>query len=214
MFWALLSLSQSFYYAPPTPINQASNEETAFVEIINGFREGLHLQTVAGDDRLTEAAQNHAMWMSYYHVLTHVGPRPWWKSSTRMYAAGIPYGKLVGENIARGSYTAKDTFIQWFFSPEHLEGMMTPEYDHIGVSREGCASTTDESGCFWVTDFAALKEKQSFQDETHSRAEILEAAEAVIGPMNEADRSRFLNPILDQAGTATTGTDEFPKAAL
>ena len=217
MFWAFLSLSQTFYYAPPTPINQPSAEEKAFVQIINGFRSNLQIQTVVEDDRLTEAAQNHALWMSYYNVLTHSGPRPWWKSSTRMYAAGIPYGKLVGENIARGSFSAKNTFIQWFFSPAHLEGMMTPRYDHIGVSREGCTSVDTENNCFWVTDFAALSDNGNYQPVgtfAHTRAEILQAAEAVIGRMDEDDRSRFLNPAQDAGATSTEGTDEFPKAAL
>jgi uncharacterized protein YkwD len=197
MFWALLSLSQSFYYAPPTQVIQPSAEETTFVQIINDFRANLRLQPVASDERLVDAAQNHALWMSYHHLLTHVGPKPWWKSSTRMYAAGIPYGTLVGENIARGSYSAKNTFIQWFFSPEHLEGMMTPEYDHIGVSREGCEPGDAEWNCFWVTDFAELTELPNAQAQLltePSKEQIVEAAEKVIGPLDPKRKDFFLHP--------------------
>lgn len=38
---------------------------------------------------------------------------------TRMIGAGIPSDAfMTGEVIAKGSFTAKDTFLQWVFSPD------------------------------------------------------------------------------------------------
>jgi uncharacterized protein YkwD len=157
MLVALFLVFRSVVSFAPEAVADPSYEETAFVVLLNRFRTSLHLHPLVSDDRLVDAARNHAYFMSNYHVLTHYGPKPWWGAAIRMRAAGIPSGFLTGENIARGNFNAKETFIQWFFSEEHLQAMLTDEYDHIGVAREGCESNVDRGSCFWVTDFAQLQ---------------------------------------------------------
>ncbi|MBR6968039.1 MAG: SCP-like extracellular [Ruminococcus sp.] len=44
----------------------------------------------------------------------------------------VPYS-MAAENIAAGSFTAKDTFAQWKRSLNHWKSIMNPEYTHIGV---------------------------------------------------------------------------------
>ena len=181
-------------------------QEERFVEIINEFRHNLNLQKLTPESRLQEAAEGHSMFMAKYHVCTHVGPRPWWGSYDRMYAVGIPRGTHTGEVVASGSYTAENTFIQWFFSEDHLQGMLTTDYDHLGVSRFGCESEEDQNRCYWAVDFSALNDEsreiqnqkqdqdQRQTDVPFTRLQIWNAAEAVVGPLDLDKKEAFLNP--------------------
>lgn len=209
MFFILLSLilgnvqAQTQVETPVAP----SAEEIAFLQIINDFRTELNLPALEIDPRLTEAANRHAQWMANKNFLTHAGPRIGWGSWTRMYAQGIEKGTLVGENIARGSFSAKNTFIQWFFSSIHLGGMLTADYTHVGISRRGCDGIDDQKYCFWVTDFADLSEpavadefqtstcgKDHPKSYTYGDEHLIHAAEMVVGELDSEKKANFENP--------------------
>jgi hypothetical protein len=184
--------------------SQAAVEEAKFVEILNLFRAKLFLQPLQTNEKLFAAAEGHAEWMAHKRILTHAGPSLFGTCGTRIFAEGIDDETLVGENIARGSYDAKSTFIQWFFSSPHLQGMLTPEYTHIGVARRGCeepalGEKSDSWSCFWVTDFADLStEKQAgSQDRFYSDQALIQAAEDVVGELDAEDKADFENPTFE-----------------
>ncbi len=130
----------------------AEGEELEFLNILNNFRYRLSISRLNEDSILNQSSKNHAVWMAGKGRLTHSGPGIRTSSDDRIRAAGSTDWS-TGENIARGSFRAKATFQQWFFSPSHLKLMLAPRYNKIGVARAGCASESDQWNCFWVTDF-------------------------------------------------------------
>ncbi len=196
MLFLLFSLwSSPLVFAQETPLD----EERAFLNLINGFRTELKLSQLNTDSRLFDAAEGHAEWMAGKGLLTHSGPGILGSSGKRIYAEGVEQGTLVGENIARGSYSGKDTFIQWFFSPAHLGGMLNSKYTHIGIARRGCSEELNNSWyCFWVTDFADLSSVESSlvmgEEASYSDEALIQAAESVVGPLDSNDKLMFKNP--------------------
>ena len=169
------------------------------MNLINGFRTELKLSQLKTDSRLFDAAEGHADWMAGKGLLTHVGPGLLGTCGKRIYREGVEKGTLVGENIARGSFSGKNTFIQWFFSSEHLGGMLNSKYTHIGIARRGCSEELNNAWyCFWVTDFAdfSSSENSFMMDEeaTYSDEALIHAAESVVGPLDSKDKLMFKNP--------------------
>ncbi len=170
------------FCAQAADLPSRSQEEARFVTTLNAFRLHLNLGTLKRDARLDEAARKHSEWMMNYNVLTHLGPRIGWGSGTRMMAEGVDPSTLMGENVARGSADAQETFRQWLFSPGHLLAMIAPEYDHIGVSRSDCQ---EEYECFWTSDFAQLNSGLE-SDREFLVEEVAQAAEKVLGPLGDS----------------------------
>lgn len=190
----------------PEPEPAPLTETKKFLDVINQFRNDLGLEKLKQDTRLDEAARKHALWMRRWNVLTHSGPMLRMGVAARAINEGIDANVLVGENIARGSWTAKDTFKQWFFSKPHLQGMMTAEYDHIGIAREGCVENSpadlldqiaDENiswNCFWVTDFADLENNdQEVASPQITPALILKAGARILGEFTESEATPIKN---------------------
>lgn len=169
-----------------------SKDELDFLRIINLFRVNLSLTPLKVDQRLNDAAEGHSEWMMGKGILTHSGPGFTGTSATRVIAEGIDPNTLIGENIARGNYGAKETFLQWLYSPPHLLGMITPEYDHIGISRSDC-DADQPAYCFWTTDFAALNPAAETPEREFTVEEVARAAEAVVGPLGEDRENISLN---------------------
>ena len=180
-----------------------SFEEERFLLLINRFRKELNLRPLKIEARLQAAATKHNVWMHETGRFGHYGPERKDTVGTRTQAEGIAPTFLTEEIIATGSFTGKDTFLQWFFSPSHLQSMIDDDLDHVGISRTGCDESRphEEESCHWTVDFAEL-EDHSHDHSAQSQHEIfaktsslsaedvLAAGEAVVGPLDNR-KARF-----------------------
>ena len=128
------------------------SEESAFLTLINLYRDRQGVGQLAIDPTLTVAAK----WMSADLVsrvnaagdFSHtdsLGRDPF----VRMCAFGYCLNTWKGENIAAGSAAAAATFVQWRDSPGHNENMSRAEYRTIGIGR----AQGGFYGWYWTTDF-------------------------------------------------------------
>lgn len=150
-------------------------------QTLNAFRRELGLRPLRQDARLSEAARKHSDWMQGIGYLTHVGPAFGGSSFSRAMAEGVPSEARIGENIARGNFSGRETFLQWLYSPSHLGEMIDAEYDHVGIARSDCDEES-WSGCFWTMDFGQFEEREE-SARLITRGEVVRAAEAVLGPL-------------------------------
>ncbi|WP_417913305.1 CAP domain-containing protein, partial [Candidatus Electronema sp. TJ] len=82
------------------------------------------------DERLSVAAQTHAMNMAELDFFAHRG-QDGSSPSARAAAAGWPWG--AGENISAGHATAAGAIKSWMQSSGHRWNMLRAEYTHIGL---------------------------------------------------------------------------------
>lgn len=97
---------------------------------INNLRAAKGLPAYALHAALTAAANNHARWMANTGAIAHYqhdgsGPR------TRAVSAGFP-SDWISENIYRGA-SALTAWQWWLNSPTHYAGIVSPNYDKIGI---------------------------------------------------------------------------------
>ena len=98
----------------------------------NSLRAGQGLPAYSIHPALTAAAVNHARWMAENNRVDHfqfdgTGVR------TRAPNAGFP-SSWVGENIFLGSSAGPEAAWNWWLnSPVHYAGLVSPNYDMIGV---------------------------------------------------------------------------------
>ena len=97
---------------------------------INSLRAAKGLPAYALHASLTAAANNHARWMADTGEISHYqhdgsGPR------TRAVKAGFP-SNWISENIYRGA-SALTAWEWWLNSPIHYAGLVSPNYDKIGI---------------------------------------------------------------------------------
>ena len=178
-------------------------EEQNFYVLINRFRAKLHLQPLRIDPRLETAATKHNRWMVSSGNFTHAGPDKEGTVGTRTADEGIAPTNLTEEIIATGSFSGKNVFLQWFFSPDHLGSMTDDDLNYLGISRTGCdeSNPREEVNCYWTVDFAELDDLpvNSSQDQRQGQqqqqpwaktsdlteTQVLAAGEAVAGPLDE-----------------------------
>ncbi len=101
--------------------------------------------------KLRTSARLHSKDMADKNYFSHTGldgTSPF----DRMKAAGYS-GTTMGENIAAGYGTAKQTVQQWMDSPGHCENIMNPAYTHLGVGYAYNASSTYKH--YWTQNFGA-----------------------------------------------------------
>lgn len=110
----------------------AAGQDAASVLLprINSLRESKGLPGYGPYASLTAAANNHARWMADTGEIAHYqhdgsGPR------TRALNAGFP-SDWVSENIYRGA-SALTAWEWWLNSPVHYAGIVSPNYDKIGI---------------------------------------------------------------------------------
>ena len=91
---------------------------------------------------LYRAAQKHSEWMFETGTFSHTGEGGS-SHSERIQAEGYPSG-YAGENIAWG-YTSEEAVIQGWLSSDkgHCENIMNPNWEDIGIGREGNYWTMD-----------------------------------------------------------------------
>ena len=95
-----------------------SAQETAFIQLINDYRQQQGLSRLLVSDLLSDAAQKHNSDMGKYSFFSHttlasdyfaVNSTPW----ARMAACGYDFNTYRGENIAAGYSTADGVFAGW-----------------------------------------------------------------------------------------------------
>ena len=113
-------------------VTPATGQEAASVLLprINSLRASKGLPGYALHASLTAAANNHARWMADTGEIAHYqhdgsGPR------TRALNAGFP-SDWISENIYRGA-SALTAWEWWLNSPIHYAGIVSPNYDKIGI---------------------------------------------------------------------------------
>lgn len=98
----------------------------------NGLRraQGLSLLTLSLPE--LKAAWKHARRMYVEKFFSHNSP----DGKTlfdRMKDEGVKYS-MAGENIAKGTQTAQDTFTNWMNSPDHRSNLLNPAFRYHGVA--------------------------------------------------------------------------------
>ena len=114
------------------PLALAQEAASFLLSRANSLRSAQGLPAYSIHPALTAAAGNHARWMAENNRVSHFqsdgsGVR------TRAPNAGFP-SSWVGENIYLGSSTSPDTAWNWWLnSPAHYAGLVSPNYDMIGI---------------------------------------------------------------------------------
>lgn len=108
----------------------AQDAASVLLPRVNNLRASQGLPAYAPHAALKAAAINHARWMADTGEISHQqpdgsGPR------TRAVRAGFP-SNWVSENIYRGA-SALTAWDWWLNSPIHYAGIVSPNYDTIGI---------------------------------------------------------------------------------
>ena len=107
----------------------------------NGLRAAQGLPAYAVHPALAVAAGNHARWMAENNRVEHVqfdGA----DVRSRAQAAGFP-SSWVGENIYLGSSASPEAAWNWWLnSPVHYAGLVSPNYDKIGIGSASAGGRT------------------------------------------------------------------------
>lgn len=126
------------------------SEKSAFLVLINQYRQQNGVPPLAVSNALTAAAQLHSEDMATNNYFSHTSldGRTF---VDRIRQAGYTYNTWLGENIAAGYSTAQSVFNAWKNSPGHNENMLNPNFKVIGIGLAYDASST--YGWYWTTDF-------------------------------------------------------------
>ena len=155
----LLALILTVMLALPTAGGAASSysqEELAFLTLINQYRESKGLGPLLLSDMVSDACAKHDLDMGKYKFFDHttqasdyyaVGASPW----DRMAASGYAYNTYKGENIAAGYGTAATVFQAWKNSSGHDANMLNPNFKVIGIALRVVSGSPYSS--YWTTDF-------------------------------------------------------------
>lgn len=118
----------------------AQDAASVLLPRVNNLRASRGLPAYTPHPSLTAAANYHARWMADSGEISHQqhdgsGPR------TRAVNAGFP-SNWVSENIYRGA-SALTAWEFWLNSPIHYAGIVSPNYDKIGIgSASGARANT------------------------------------------------------------------------
>ncbi|MYD09087.1 MAG: hypothetical protein F4X02_03495 [Chloroflexi bacterium] len=107
----------------------------------NSLRAARGLPAYAVHPALAAAADNHARWMAENNRVAHVqfdGA----DVRTRAQAAGFP-SSWVGENIYLGTSASPEAAWNWWLnSPVHFAGLVSPNFDKIGIGSASVGGRT------------------------------------------------------------------------
>ena len=121
----------------------------AVIDLTNALRSDNRVPALGADDRLAEAAQQHACYMARTGKFSHTGSG----GSTvgeRVTRAGYRW-RFVAENIAFGQPDPQSVIASWQGSPGHRRNMLSRDARQIGI---GIALDRD-SRPYWVMVLAA-----------------------------------------------------------
>ena len=125
-------------------------EESAFLTLINEYRQSQGIGTLTVNGKLTDAAAWMATDMATNDYFSHTdstGRNPF----DRMDDFGYDYNTWKGENLAAGVSDAATAFDLWKGSEGHNKNMLNERYKVIGISRANDPSST--FGWYWATEF-------------------------------------------------------------
>ncbi len=126
---------------------------TAVVDLTNAFRAQFGLAPLVLNEKLTEAAQDHAEDMGENDFFDHTAPdgsKPW----DRVDETGYTW-TTVGENIAAGYQTPESVVQGWIDSPGHRDNMLRESYTEIGIGYHVEENDTGSVnyGTYWAQVF-------------------------------------------------------------
>lgn len=110
--------------------NPAATEE--IVQLTNTYRQGLGLNSLSVNPRLTQAAIDRARDILAKQYFNHVSPDGR-KFSDWVKDVGYKYF-YVGENLAIDFNNSQEVFEAWLKSDGHRQNLERPEYQEIGVA--------------------------------------------------------------------------------
>ena len=115
--------------------NITRSDIVAMINRHNNTRAQFGLPPLQEDFRLAEIADDQADWMADNDALTHVGPGGT-NVGDRADAPGIDYDwSDIAENIARATSGSR-AYDLWLDSNEHLDNILDPEFEDIGVGAD------------------------------------------------------------------------------
>ncbi len=109
--------------------------EAEVLRLTNEFRAQNGLPALQLDDRLNTAAQKHSQYMAQTGQLSHTGQNGS-DPGTRIKAEGVAF-RTAGENAAMGQRTPAEVVQGWINSPGHRKNLLNPDYQFMGLGREG-----------------------------------------------------------------------------
>ncbi|KAJ2806506.1 hypothetical protein H4R21_000844 [Coemansia helicoidea] len=119
-------------------------DQRRMLALVNSVRESHGLPPVVYHDKLMQLAQDHAVYQSTNHVVTHVdtsGP-----IGDRVSQLGLRW-TVIAENVGGGAATEDAIMAAWAASPPHMANILQPNVNYMGIG---------VSHGYWVQDFAAL----------------------------------------------------------
>jgi uncharacterized protein YkwD len=133
-----------------------SDQEIAFVNLLNDYRAANGLAPLLVSDMISQACYRHNHDMAKYAFFSHYSTKSDWFAANatpwdRMALSGYNYNTSKGENIAAGQSTAADVFEAWRTSSGHNANMLNSAYTVIGVSQYQLAGSPYTF--YWTTDF-------------------------------------------------------------
>jgi len=186
-----------------TPVAQAlegvsySEEELAFVRLLNEYRAGNGLGSLVISDAISQSCDRHNSDMAKYGFFDHYTAESDWfaKGSTpseRMILCGYDYKTVMGENLAGGCSTAGQALEGWQNSPTHRAIMLRDDLKVIGVSLVYVSGS--EWGYYWTTEFGGYVD--STADITTTTSPSLKSL-AEVPSARLADRDLWRRLLLD-----------------
>jgi uncharacterized protein YkwD len=186
-----------------TPAAQAlegvsySEEELAFVRLLNEYRADNGLGALFISDTISQSCDRHNSDMAKYGFFDHYTVESDWfaKGSTppeRMILCGYDYKTVMGENLAGGCSTAAQALEGWQNSPTHRAIMLRDDLKVMGVSLVYVSGS--EWGYYWTTEFGGYFD--STADITTSTSTSLNSPTAVTGA-RLADRDLWKRLLFD-----------------
>jgi len=162
--WILIILASVFVIVS-TPLFKIErceadleSEKSAFLTLINQYRQQNGLPPLSVSNALTIAAQRHSEDMARRNYFSHTTPEG--KTFVdRIREAGYTYNTCLGENIAAGFSTAQSVFEAWKNSPGHNQNMLNPCFKVIGIGLAYEAGSTYK--WYWTTDFGGYDDSGS-----------------------------------------------------
>ncbi|MFM2433204.1 MAG: hypothetical protein RLZZ511_4418 [Cyanobacteriota bacterium] len=128
-----------------------NKKQSELLSLINDARRDRNIAPLRFSNTLSRAAQVHVEdIVRHNYELTHTGSDG---SSVgdRASRAGYP-NRYVGENVAAGTQSVKDTFEMWMDSPGHRDNILDPDYTEIGIGYYLNAPDTSYDH-YWVNVF-------------------------------------------------------------
>jgi len=125
-------------------------QESAFLDLLNGYRSEHGRSTLVNCVALSRAAQGHSEDMRDRMFFDHTNPdgdSAWERTCAACYEHGCTvYSTELTENIAGGFGSADAVFAGWMASSGHNRNMLTSPASVVGIGR---------ADGFWTLDIAS-----------------------------------------------------------